>query len=1012
MESQPGYTFSGATGTYTSITGGTVFANTAMGNIDDAASGAITIPAFTFNCTSYTTLYISTNGYVTFGSAPSTTDYTPISGTNAYSGVLCPFATDLNGAASGTPEIRYQNVAASNEFVIQWQDVSRYSIADRVSFQVRLNYSTNAVSFVYGGTITAANNTTLYPQIGMRGSVNTSFLNRTTTTNWSATTAGGTNTATCQFNQTVKPAAGLAYTFSPSAMTYSSATSTAVAPATIEQCGLNIPMLRIDIVSTGGCQTPLSLTTFSVNMTGVTPTTVVSLVHVYYTGTSSTFGSANEFGGNGLSPAASLTFSGAQVLSSGTNYFWVAYDMNNAGVAANAIGAQMPANPITVGGAVRSLTASPNGTGNFIACSAYPGFTAWYKSDNNVTGNPVSAWNSSTGTYHLTQATASKQPALVSGSTNYKLFSYNKRLNFVSANSSNLSNTGTSPDILGNTGTVFTVLEKGTTNGTAFCYRAGGASSTTDARYQFKPQFRYQSGISGSGTTMDMYGSSHGSYANYFPTEFLSSSAFVNTAISTNTGMSVRINSKSYNACDNCNSSTYYPSLTPGLYIGSNSGTGEFVDNAIAEIITCSATLSTSQVARVESYLALKYGVTLGGNTGTSSAYNYLASDGTIVFNKATNSGYTNDIAGIGRDDGSTLNKKQSISVNISDPVSIGLSLIASENSANAAAFGNDKSFLIWGNNGLTTQATPATSIPLASSTLPSLVQARLARVWKVQATNFGGVTAGDSYKVEASPAVTVGFETGLLVSYSPTTNLRLLVDNDGVDFSNATVYSGAVLNGTRVEFSGVVFSSGQKYFTLASINSTATSLPVKLLTFEAKCIDQAVSVNWTTASENNNDHFDLDRSLDGITFNTITQIPGQNNSIQTHQYQFTDYNAPRGILYYRLKQVDNNSNVNHQAIISIEDNCNSENNTRTYSVYPNPSNDNTIHLSYSIAKDEEAEVKFYDVLGKIMLSQKLILKAGSPAGAIYTNDLERGIYFMVIESSQLSNKLTKIIKQ
>ena len=72
------YYFTQQNFTYTEITGGTVLWS---GTFDNEVSGEITIPSFTFNGTDYTSLYVSANGFITFGSAPTATNYTPISNT-------------------------------------------------------------------------------------------------------------------------------------------------------------------------------------------------------------------------------------------------------------------------------------------------------------------------------------------------------------------------------------------------------------------------------------------------------------------------------------------------------------------------------------------------------------------------------------------------------------------------------------------------------------------------------------------------------------------------------------------------------------------------------------------------------------------------------------------------------------------------------------------------------------------------------------------------------------------
>lgn len=200
------YSFSTTSGTYTAITGGTSLLTT----FDDVISN-VTIPSFNFNGTNYTSANISSNGFITFGAtAPSGTNYTPISNTATYSGVISAFGGDLTNAASGSPEIRYQTVGS--EFIVQWKSITRYNVASEfISFQIRLNTSTNDISIVYGGTITPQTGSNL--QVGLRGTANTDYNNRTTTGAWSGAAAGGTNSSSCVFSSSAVPASGRTFTW-------------------------------------------------------------------------------------------------------------------------------------------------------------------------------------------------------------------------------------------------------------------------------------------------------------------------------------------------------------------------------------------------------------------------------------------------------------------------------------------------------------------------------------------------------------------------------------------------------------------------------------------------------------------------------------------------------------------------------------------------------------------------------------------------------------------------------
>jgi hypothetical protein len=234
------YTFGASTGTYTPLTGATqLFSTAAIGT--DGISASVTIPSFTFNGTSYTSIVVSNNGFITFGATtPTATTYTPISSTTGYSGAVAGFATNLiaSTVSGSAPTIGYQDLTGSSEFVIQFTDVARTTLAtaDRINFQIRLNYSTGAISVVYGSCVTTSTSTTSgFPQVGLRGSANSDYHSRSVnntagssynSTTWAASGGGGTadnvnnNASTCIYRNTYAPSSGLTWTWSAASYTY------------------------------------------------------------------------------------------------------------------------------------------------------------------------------------------------------------------------------------------------------------------------------------------------------------------------------------------------------------------------------------------------------------------------------------------------------------------------------------------------------------------------------------------------------------------------------------------------------------------------------------------------------------------------------------------------------------------------------------------------------------------------------------------------------------------------
>ena len=116
--------------------------------------------------------------------------------------------------------VRFQTIgtAPNRTLVVQWTGWQRYTTSgafgELYNFQIRLNETTNTINIVYniqGPTST----TTRTFEVGLRGTLNTDFNNRTSTTNWASTTSGTLNSSTVTLSNTVKPTSGLTYTWTP-----------------------------------------------------------------------------------------------------------------------------------------------------------------------------------------------------------------------------------------------------------------------------------------------------------------------------------------------------------------------------------------------------------------------------------------------------------------------------------------------------------------------------------------------------------------------------------------------------------------------------------------------------------------------------------------------------------------------------------------------------------------------------------------------------------------------------
>ncbi|MCW3083969.1 MAG: hypothetical protein JWP12_1335 [Bacteroidetes bacterium] len=383
------YNYTQAVGTYTAITGGTVWLNGASTSMDDVVSGAVTIPSFTYNNVAYTTAYICTNGFISLGSTvPGTTDYNPISSLNTYAGgVISAFGVDLNKSTTGTPEIRYQTVG--NEFIVQYQDMGRYASTgtlDRVSFQIRLNTVTKQINIVYKAPTTVGAGTS-YPEIGLRGADNTfatNVHNRTVTSStgpWVNSTRGSVPSDYCYFSSgspTTIPGNGTTFTWSVPAST---TTTYAWTPPT----GLSSTTIANPVA------TPTTTTTYTLTATNGSCTAVDMVTVTVLSGSSVSAGADVAICGGGNT---TLTATG------GGTYLWAP---------ATGLSATNIANPVATPTTTTTYTVTvSNGTCSF--------------TDNVVvTVNPLPAQPSAiTGsTTVCSGSTATYSITPVSGATSY-----------------------------------------------------------------------------------------------------------------------------------------------------------------------------------------------------------------------------------------------------------------------------------------------------------------------------------------------------------------------------------------------------------------------------------------------------------------------------------------------------------------------------------------------------------------------------------------------------------------
>ena len=191
--------------------------------------------------------------------------------------------------------------------------------------------------------------------------------------------------------------------------------------------------------------------------------------------------------------------------------------------------------------------------------------------------------------------------------------------------------------------------------------------------------------------------------------------------------------------------------------------------------------------------------------------------------------------------------------------------------------------------------------------------------------------------------------------------------------------------------------------FSQWTIGSSITPLPVSLINFSATLLSdrQTVSVNWATAQEMNNDHFIVERSIDGgKTYTEIGIVKGNGTTNTEHSYSFMDKHVDLLLacdLYYRLKQVDVNGAVNDPgAGVKEVVVCQSVTLGNNDKVWYNQSEDR-VYMNLERTSQMSVKVVLTDDQGKVITSQNIGVNNGITQASLNMAGLAKGIYSVSI---------------
>lgn len=237
-------------------------------------------------------------------------------------------------------------------------------------------------------------------------------------------------------------------------------------------------------------------------------------------------------------------------------------------------------------------------------------------------------------------------------------------------------------------------------------------------------------------------------------------------------------------------------------------------------------------------------------------------------------------------------------------------------------------------------------------------------------------------------------------------TSSRVILRN-GASFCN--VYwqvGGAVILGQNSIFRGTIISDGAidllNYDTLegrglskpgaitlsnnkvVGCDASGQPLPIELLSFGVKPSGHNAEINWSTASETNNDYFTIEHSKDGALFEEVLRQKGAGNSFKILKYSAIDNNPYEGTSFYRLKQTDYDGRLTYSHTVALH-----YNKPFKLHIYPNPFTSSITITLNSEPLNGECHFIIYSILGEeisnmILQNKVTIFKSGHISSGVY----------------------------
>ena len=222
-------------------------------------------------------------------------------------------------------------------------------------------------------------------------------------------------------------------------------------------------------------------------------------------------------------------------------------------------------------------------------------------------------------------------------------------------------------------------------------------------------------------------------------------------------------------------------------------------------------------------------------------------------------------------------------------------------------------------------------------------------------------------------------------------------------DTSNTNVASWAIAgnlasdnSSNRQNSHGKIKSYGLTSFSDFGVgDGGGAALPIELLNFTAVMNGDKVTLSWTTATEINNDYFTVERTLDGIDFEEVVEMPGAGNSFTPMTYISEDVNPLPGRSYYRLKQTDYDGQFEYSSMVEVDNNYISD--MMLYEI--TVANKTKVVLKYHLTTNAIYYLYVYDIMGKVVKEDIVHSEEGTNTYELDVKSFPSGTYFISLQT-------------